>query len=172
MSADRATLTNICISRNTFEAWRRGEKVLCTYRIDDENFTEEHFRDTDYPIDIVKHSSRDRLPKLEDLRKRLANVNDESIKADLLYVIRKYDLENNRWRIDDNDRNGSYVFFLRFYLNTLENTIQRRFAEEEYVDPEEWEWMKDADDYSLVLQYPYLEIYYDEDDTVEIVMWG
>jgi hypothetical protein len=42
---------------------------------------------------------------------------------------------------------------------------------EEYVDPVEWDFMKDADEYALVRQNPYIRVEEDEHN-IKITMWG
>jgi hypothetical protein len=39
------------------------------------------------------------------------------------------------------------------------------------VDPEEWEFMKDADEYAIVKQNPYMRVEYDG-ELVKITVWG
>ncbi|MDR0335206.1 MAG: hypothetical protein LBH69_04905 [Methanomassiliicoccaceae archaeon] len=49
--------------------------------------------------------------------------------------------------------------------------IVRKYVREEYVDPEEWEFMKDADEYAIVRQNPYMRVEYG-DKNIKITMWG
>ncbi|MCL2143636.1 MAG: hypothetical protein FWH44_05220, partial [Methanomassiliicoccaceae archaeon] len=98
-------------------------------------------------------------------------VNNSEIKRDLLYVARKYK-PAERWR----DRgavglDGSYVFFLQYYLQLSDFGIPRKYVREEYVDPEEWEFMKDADEYAIVRQNPYMRVE-DDGENIKITMWG
>ena len=160
------------IGKNTFEAWKKGEKRIKEFRsCGNITYKEEDFIDNKKICrDIVNATGPIECPDSERVRKRLGAVNCPEIKRDLMYVIHK-DVLAKKWDIESADWDGSYVFFLRYYMRLYAFGIPRKYAREEYVDPEEWEFMKDADEYAIVLQNPYMRV---EDDgkNVKITMWG
>jgi len=163
------------ISRSTFEAWKRGEKRIGEFSSGscDETYREKDFIDNEEICeDVVKAPESDECPDSERIRKHLDAVNSPEVRRDLLYVIHKYNLAERGWRdINTWNRDGSYVFFLRYYMRQSDFGIQKKYVREEYVDPIEWEFMKDADEYAVVRQNPYLRIA-DDGKNVKITMWG
>jgi len=162
------------ISKNTFEAWKKGEKRIKEFEsCGDGTYMEEDFINNKRVCkDIVNATGSLECPDSERVRKRLGAVNCPEIKKDLLYVIHKYKYAlAEDWYVDGADRDGSYVFFLRYYMMLSEFGIPRRYAREDYVDPEEWEFMKDADKYAIVRQNPYMRVE-DNGKNVKITMWG
>ena len=167
-----ASTTIIDISKSTFEAWRNGKKKIRDFSSSswDKTYREEDFIDS--RKDAMKVPASGECPDSERVRKHLDAVNSPEVRRDLLYVIQKYNLAERGWRdIDTWNRDGSYVFFLRYYMRLSDFGIPRKYVREEYVDPIEWEFMKDADEYAIVRQNPYLRV---EDDgkNVKITMWG
>jgi len=160
------------ISKDTFEAWKKGEKKIKEFNsCSNETYREEDFIDSKTVCkDLVDASESQEYPNSEYLCKRLDTVNSPEIKRDLLYVIHKYKLAED-WRNGCSSSGGSYVLFLEYYTRLSEFGIPRKYAKEEYVDPEEWEFMKDADEYTIVRQNPYMEV---EDDGkfIRITVWG
>jgi len=165
----------IDISKNTFEAWRRGEKKIAEFGPGGRNTTyqeEDFIGNEEICKDVVKTPGSDECPDSEHVHKRLNAVNSPGVRRDLLYVIHKYDLAERGWQdISTWNRDGSYVSFLRYYMVLSDFGIPRKYVREEYVDPMEWEFMKDADGYAIVRQNPYMRV---EDDgkNVKITMWG
>ena len=164
----------IDISKSTFEAWRKGQKRVEEFSScsDDRTYSEEDFVD-DKKIckDVVSIPISTKYPDSEYVRKRLDAVNSPEIRQDLLYVVHKYNLAKKWWDMDSKDWNGSYVFFLRRYMRLSDFGIPRKYAREEYVDPEEWEFMKDADEYAIVRQNPYMRVE-DDGERIRITTWG
>jgi hypothetical protein len=165
----------IDISKNTFEAWRKGEKRIKDFNTNssDETYLEEDFVDNEKICeDVVNITEIIECPDSERVRKRLDAVNCPEIRRDLLYIIYKYKLAEKWWRdVDTWNRDGSYVFFLRYYMWQSDFGIPRKCVREEYVDPEEWEFMKDADEYAIVRQNPYMRVE-DGGKNIKITMWG
>jgi len=162
----------INISKNTFEAWKKGKKRIREFSsCSNEMYLEEDFIDNEEVCkDLVKPPASIKYPDSERTRKRLDAVNSPEIRNDLLYVIHKYRLAEEWW----NDKvvwDGSYVFFLRYYVGLYEFGIPRKYVREEYVDPEEWEFMKDTDEYAIVRQNPYMRVE-DNGTNIKITMWG
>ena len=162
----------ICISKDTFEAWKKGKKRIKEFSsCGDETYLEEDFIDNEKIFkEVVNAVGSLEHPKSEHVRKRLDAVNCSEIRGDLLYVIHKYGLAEKRWD-HKIDRDGSYVFFLKYYMRLSEFGIPRKYVREEYVDPEEWEFMKDADEYAIVKQNPYMKVE-DDGENIKITMWG
>jgi len=159
----------IKVSKNTFEAWKNGEKRIKDFSTSGNlTYIEKDFIDA--ACAPVNASGSLEYPNSEYLCKLLSTVNHPEIKRDLLYIIHKYKLAEN-WRNGRSDCGGSYSVFLQQYLRSSEFGIPRKYAKEEYVDPEEWEFMKDADEYASVRQNPYMEV---EDDgkIIRIKTWG
>jgi hypothetical protein len=162
----------IDISKDTFEAWRKGKKMIKEFKsCANETYTEEDFIDNEEicqdvmnTAELIKHSD------MEYMRKRLNAVNYPEIKEDLIYIISKYET-SERWWDNRVKGDGSYLFFLRYYLRLSEFGIPRRRVREEYVDSEEWEFMKDADEYAIVKQNPHIRVEEDEKN-IKITMWG
>ncbi|MCL1984653.1 MAG: hypothetical protein FWG58_04580 [Methanomassiliicoccaceae archaeon] len=162
----------IDVSKDTFEAWKKGKKRIKEFRsCGDETYSEKDFIDDEKDCeDIVKAPRSVECPDSECVRKRLDAVNFSEIRRDLLYVINKYELAE-KWRDVKVDRDGSYVFFLLHNMRLSEYGIPRKYVREEYVDPEEWEFMKDADEYAIVRQNPYMRVE-DDGENIKITMWG
>jgi len=163
----------IDISKDTFEAWRKGKKRIKEFDSisRDETYRDEDFDNCGFCKDIVKPTESLECPNSERVRKRLDAVNCHEVRKDLLYVIRKYKLAEKGWDRSAMNQDGSYVFFLQYYMRQDDFGIPRKYVREEYVDPEEWEFMKDADEYAIVRQNPYMKAEY-EDERVKITMWG
>ena len=168
-SADTKT---IYISKKTFEAWKKGKKSIINFEsCGDEIYGEEDFINNKNTCkDIVKDAGSLEYPYQERARKRLDAINCPEIRKDLLYVIHRYDLAEKWWDYSI-ERNGSYVLFLWRYMRLNYFGIPRKYAREEYVDPEEWEFMKDADEYAIVKQNPYIRVE-DNGENIKITMWG
>ncbi|MCL2147791.1 MAG: hypothetical protein FWH47_00395 [Methanomassiliicoccaceae archaeon] len=165
----------IDVSKNTFEAWRRGEKRIrgFDYNSSDVTYLENDFVTNEEMCgDVVKAPKSPEYPNSEHVRKLLDAVNCPDIRKDLLYVIDKYKLAGNRRRdMCTWNQDGSYVFFLRCYMQQRDFGIPRKFVREEYVDPEEWEFVKEADEYAIVRQNPYMRVE-DSGENIKITMWG
>lgn len=162
----------IYISKNTFEAWKKGEKKIKKFEsCGDGMYQEEDFIDNEETCrDVVKATESIKCPDSEYVRKRLNAVSCPEIRRDLLYVVRNYKRTRKWWDVKI-EWDGSYVFFLSYYMQLYAFGIPRKYVREEYVDPEEWEFMKDADEYAIVRQNPYM-IVEDDGRTVKITMWG
>ena len=162
----------IIINKNTFEAWKEGKKEInCFNSCGNETFLEEDFSDCEKVCkNLVKAPKSIEYPDSEYLRKRLDTVNCSEIRKDLLFVIHKYRLAKRR-RGNRPDRDDSYVSFLWYYLGLSAYGIPRKHVRKEYVDQEEWEFMKDADEYAIVKQNPYMRVEYDG-ELVKITVWG
>jgi hypothetical protein len=162
----------IHISKNTFEAWKEGKKRIRDFEsCGDQVYREEDFiKNKKVCKRIVKDPGYTEYPNSERARKRLDAVNSHEIRRDLLYVITRYKL-GWRWREDEIKWDGSYIFFLRYYMHLFEFGIPRKYVREEYVDPEEWEFMKDADEYAIVKQNPYIRVE-DDGENIKITVWG
>ena len=170
MSAEYPNTTTIFIAESTFEAWKKGSIALKFNNRDDYIHDEKDFVNVKGYVDTVRGLEAGETSNSEPFSKFLNNINDESVRIDLLYVIYRYS-DIIRQYPEGSDRNGSYVYFLRTCLLLRPTAIQRRFAKEEYIDADEWEWMKDEDERLMVLQNPYLRIDH-EGDKVRLYSWG
>jgi len=127
------------MSKETFEKWRRGEVRIKGGGYPVRDLTDNDFETTKRKPDTVYGHQTDKYPKEEWLRKRLDAIDNPEVKADLLYVIRKY-FAGKDFHAENSDEtfDGSYVSMLLIYMRHGSETVLREQADKRYVDPEEW----------------------------------
>lgn len=131
--------TFMYLSKETFEKWRRGEVRIGggnIYPVRD--LTDDYFTIPDKKPDTVCGPQMNECPEEEWFRERLDNIDNSTVKADLLYVIRKYYGGKEGSRADFEMWDGSYVSMLLTYLRHYGEYVPREDANKRYVDPEDW----------------------------------
>jgi len=125
------------LSKEMFEKWRRGEVKIrgggYIYGLTDDRLTV-----TEEIPDTVYGPQTDEYPEEEWLRKPLDAMDNPEMKADLLYVMRKYFIGKEYIGTDLENWDGSYVSMLLIYLRHNGGWVSREDANEKYVDSEEW----------------------------------
>ena len=130
--------TFIYLSKEMFEKWRRGEVKMKGDGYPVCDLTDDDFTAAKKKPDTVYDTQTDEYPKEEWLRERLDAIDDPTMKADLLYVIRKYIAGKDYRKINFRKWNGSYVAMLLTYMSHHGECVARKDANKKYVDPEEW----------------------------------
>jgi len=126
------------LSKEMFEKWRRGE-----VKVKDDDYPVCNLKDKDFTAakekpDTVYDTQTDEYPKDDWLRERLDAQDNPSMKADLLYVIRKYFMDEDHSVRDSDEWDGSYVAMLLTYMRHRGESVLREDANKKYTDPREW----------------------------------
>jgi hypothetical protein len=126
------------LSKETFEKWRRGEVRMKGNEYPVCDLTDEDFTATRKKPDTVFGPQSDKYPENECLCEDLDRMDDPTVKADLLYVIRKYFMGKKFNRINFEKWDGSYIAMLKIFMRHHGECVSKKNANKRYVDPEEW----------------------------------
>ncbi|MCL2147790.1 MAG: hypothetical protein FWH47_00390 [Methanomassiliicoccaceae archaeon] len=126
------------LSKETFEKWRRGEVEIegggypvCGLRDDD-------FVATKKKPNTVYDPQTNERPDEEWFHEYLDAIDNPEVKADLLYVLRKYFADREFYVDNSKTFDGSYISMLLIFTRHHGEHVQRDRANKRYVDPEEW----------------------------------
>ncbi|MDR0335205.1 MAG: hypothetical protein LBH69_04900 [Methanomassiliicoccaceae archaeon] len=162
------------MSKETFEKWRRGEVKIKGERYPVCDLTDDDFVIAKKKPDTVFGPQTNKYPKKEWLRKRLDAIDNPAVKADLLYVMRKYMIGKEFKDIDFEKWDGSYVFMLLIFMRHCGGYVSRKYADKRYVDPKDWEEeCEEGEDYDegSVDQDAYMDVI-DNGKKIRIHIWG
>ncbi|MCL1811334.1 MAG: hypothetical protein FWG41_03840 [Methanomassiliicoccaceae archaeon] len=126
------------LSKETFEKWRRGEVRMEGNYYPVCDLTDDDFIIAEKKPDTVYGPQTDEYPEEAWLCYCLDAMDSPLLKADLLYVMRKYLIGEEYNRIGSDRWDGSYVSMLQTYLRHHGEYVLRKHANKRHVDTEEW----------------------------------